>query len=95
MALQPVTIHMEKDKVKVDPPVVDLSKENRDTINWVTEPKGQPFLVCFDGRSPFRRNHFDQANSNSGGIEDPSETVYKYTVEFQGQVLDPGVVIRP
>lgn len=95
MPPQHVNIHMVGGALTVSPPVVDLSIGNGDTIQWATHPLGQPFLVCFGASSPFARHHFDQANPASGPIVAPPHGVYKYTVEYQNQRLDPGVVIKP
>jgi hypothetical protein len=95
MPAKHVTIDIHQGSLRVIPPVVEVFGHTLDTIVWETRPLGNPFLVCFGAKSPFGRSHFDHTNPASGPIVTLEESVYKYTVEFQGQVLDPGVVIKP
>jgi hypothetical protein len=95
MAVKKVHIRVFHGVLCVPQPVVRLSKGKKDTIEWKCTPANQPFLVCFGERSPFKYTHFHNGRPKSGPIGRgiPPGSVYKYSVEFQGKVLDPGVII--
>ena len=95
MGVKYVNISMQRGQIKVSPPVVKPSKLNRDTIEWRARPATSPFLVCLGDRSPFLRRHFSTGRAASGQIRAsiPVGSIFKYSVEFQGKVLDPGMII--
>ncbi len=64
-------------------------------IKWVCNSTDKDFYICFAGDSPFEQRHFHRGNSCSGRVKPGATGRYKYTVEIDGQILDPQVIVRP
>jgi len=74
-------------------------------LQWAGENREMEFFICFAGMSPFARRHYSNLHPASGPvlygpragefINGGEGTCYKYSVEVDGQVLDPGIIVRP
>jgi hypothetical protein len=73
--------------------VVDRDKGDYE-VEWVC-PSGKQYYVCFVYESPFEQRHFHSGNGRSGRAKDTATGRYKYTVEVDGQILDPTIIIKP
>jgi len=58
-----------------------------------------PFRIDFKGNSPFYEDQFDDTNPYSGlvrrSVVSAKDRTYKYTIDINGKILDPGVIIDP
>jgi hypothetical protein len=68
--------------------------ENLEVV-WLCNAPGKTFHICFPKGSPFIQAHFSSGDNHSGRIKPDVSGPYKYTVEIDGQVLDPTVIIKP
>jgi hypothetical protein len=95
MAVKPVTIKKGLTRLMVHPFVQDVSIADGDQVEWQCD---EDFLVCFD-ETPFDESHFSRARKRSGPmtttVEGGEEKYCKYSVEINGQWLDPGIIVRP
>ena len=73
-----------------------LDRSKNEAILWVSSV---PFRIDFRGDSPFYEDQFDSTHAHSGlarrNIVGSKVRTYKYSIEINGQVLDPGVKIDP
>jgi hypothetical protein len=80
-------------RVDADPIVIDRTQGgNNVEIVWLCS---QTFYICFPNDSPFQQRHYGSLDNHSGPILPGASGTYKYTVEIDGQILDPQVIIRP
>jgi hypothetical protein len=81
--------------VSPDPTYISKSKE---VAHWRTSPRGQDFLVVFEGDSPFDDWYFHRGQSTSRTtVANPGSTPHKYTVFTArgAHKYDPGIIINP
>lgn len=80
----------------VDQDSVNVSKNNKDKVQW-SGPGPGDWLVVFDGPSPFERDYFTPAYpGNTDIVVEPSDYEYKYTVYVDGKKgVDPIIIVRP
>ena len=76
----------------------ELKYKGNEQIEWVITPPDVPFTVKFkeETGSPFEGKKFNNTNNISGPpIYDPGEKdrYYAYTLDVQGHIIDPGVII--
>lgn len=90
-----VTITYRDGIISVDQDPIELWSTNGDTLEWVPVPSNLEFTVCFDRESPFYDRHFHHYKTQSGPINKGATGRYKYCIEVDGKILDPGVLIRP
>jgi hypothetical protein len=73
-----------------------LDRAKNEAILWISSA---PFHIDFHGDSPFYENQFDNTHPHSGlarrNILGSTVRTYKYSIEINGQILDPGVKIDP
>jgi hypothetical protein len=73
-----------------------LNRVKYEEILWTSAEK---FRIDFKGDSPFYEDQFDSTNANSGlvrrSVVSSSARTYKYTIDINGKILDPGVIIDP
>jgi hypothetical protein len=96
MATKTITIRKGQTEPEVNPFTVDVSIKAGDDVEWKCGEDGD-FLVCFDD-TPFDESHFHKARKRSGPIKitlKEGEKYCKYSVEINGQWLDPGIIVRP
>jgi hypothetical protein len=95
MATKTITIRKGQTEPEVNPFTVDVSIKAGDDVEWQCD---EDVLVCFD-ETPFDESHFSRARKRSGPItttvEGGEEKYCKYSVEINGQWLDPGIIVRP
>jgi hypothetical protein len=77
-----------------DPVIVDKTKHEE--VVWESD---YPFRIDFEGESPFYESQFDHTNRVSGlvrrGVLGSKYHEYKYTIEVNGEKLDPKILIFP
>jgi|SRR5574342_42918 hypothetical protein len=56
---------------------------------------GKPFKINFNGNSPFASDQFDETKPDSGQVVKKFKGVYKYSVEVNGKILDPTIIVEP
>ncbi len=78
----------------VDQDPVTVDRLNYEEVEWVGA-NGQGFYVCFVDESPFEQRHFHSSNSRSGQATAGATGRYKYSVEINGKILDPTIIIKP
>lgn len=78
----------------IDQDPVIVNRDNYEEVEWVG-PDGQEYYVCFVAESPFEQRHFHSRNRRSGLARDGATGRYKYTVEVNGKILDPTIIIKP
>jgi hypothetical protein len=64
-------------------------------IVWLCNAPGKIFHICFPKGSPFQQAHFSSEDNHSGKIKPDASGPYKYSIEVEGEVLDPTVIIKP
>jgi plastocyanin len=78
----------------VDSEPMEVDWQRGEHIEW--DFGGKPFKITFkDGISPFTESEFDHTRPYSGQVVVKKEGVYKYTVEANGKILDPTVIVEP
>jgi hypothetical protein len=73
-----------------------LNRLRNEEILWIST---EPFRIDFKEGSPFYEDQFDSTNAYSGlvrrSVLSSKNRIYKYSIEINGQILDPGVQIDP
>jgi hypothetical protein len=91
--------HRQGQKPAVDLDVVELDRNNGGNnveIVWTCDHPEKNFYICFkDGRSPFNSLHYSNTNNHTGTITKDAAGEYRYSVEIDGKVLDPTIIVRP
>jgi hypothetical protein len=88
--------HHEGGKPSVDHEEITLDRTQGDEMHWICDHPGKKFRVTFDKESPFARSTFDETDYQSGPIRpDARRGAYKYSVEINGHVHDPKVIVQP
>ena len=68
----------------------------QDEIHWICDHPGKKFTIRFKKDSPFASGTFDETNYNSGptlaGVRSGD---FYYSVEIDGQINDPKVIVQP
>ncbi|PYX87397.1 MAG: hypothetical protein DMG68_11835 [Acidobacteria bacterium] len=82
-------------KPAVDQETIEIWSTKGEEIEWACDHPGQEFYICFEGKSPFQQQHYHSKNNRSGPIQSGASGSYKYSVEVDGHVLDPTVIIKP
>ncbi|HVO61456.1 MAG TPA: hypothetical protein VMT53_11010 [Terriglobales bacterium] len=90
-----VTVSFENGMPSVDPEPIEIWSTKNESVEWVAEPRDLAFTICFAAESPFSERHFHEHRPASGPIKTGATGRYKYTIEVNGVILDPGVIIRP
>lgn len=88
-------LHRPGNKPAVDQDKIEIWSTRNEEVEWVCDHPGQEFYICFEKRSPFQQQHFHSGNNRSGPIQPGASGSYKYSIEVNGQVLDPTVIIKP
>ena len=85
-----------KPKIAPDFDLVVVDKTKGEEVVWVSD---LPFRIDFEGESPFYESQFDRTNFRSGlvrrGVLGSKFREYKYTIEVNGEKLDPKILIFP
>lgn len=86
----------------VDKPQIELDRDlggGNAEIVWTCDTPGKAFNINFkNGRTPFQSATFSNIKNHSGvitGSATGTHGPYKYSVEIEGQVLDPTIIVRP
>ena len=87
--------HHEGAAPTVDQDRIELRSDLGDEMNWTCDHPGKRFRVTFVGRSPFASSTFNEVNYRSGPIVSGATGEYKYSVEIDGKINDPKVIIQP
>lgn len=88
--------HHEGTAPTVDKDPIYLRSDLGDQMNWACDHPGKIFHVTFlNGRSPFARSTFDNDHPESGAIKPGATGEYKYSVEIDGHINDPRIIIQP
>jgi hypothetical protein len=90
-----VVQHHEGNTPTVDQVDITLDRLLGDELQWSCDHPGKKFRIDFGGRSPFERSTFDDQNYQSGPIRPDAHGPYKYSVEIDGKINDPRVIIQP
>lgn len=90
-----VTVSLENGHPCVDEDPIEIWSDKGESIQWVPEPADLKFTVCFAAESPFAERHFHEHRPASGPVNKGATGRYKYTIEVDGVILDPGVIVRP
>jgi hypothetical protein len=91
-----VVQHHEGTAPSVDQDTIYLRSDLGDEMVWTCDHPSKNFRVTFEtGRSPFASATFDNRNSHSGPILPGATGPYKYSVEIDGHINDPRVIIQP
>jgi hypothetical protein len=76
-----------------DPVVIDRRKGGDNVeIVWLCS---KSFSICFPSGSPFQQRYYGSGDNYTGAIVQDASGTYNYTVEINGQMLDPQIIIRP
>ncbi len=85
-----------KPKVAAEHEIVVIDRTKDEEVIWVSE---LPFRIDFKDGSPFYEDQFNHANRRSGlvrrGVLSSRYRGYKYTIEVNGETLDPQIMIFP
>jgi hypothetical protein len=80
----------------VDQDTIYPNSDLGDQMVWNCNHPSKSFRVIFDrGRSPFASSTFDNQNCHSGPIQPGATGEYKYSVEIDGHINDPRIIIQP
>lgn len=88
-------LHRPGGKPAVDQDEIEIWSTKGEEVEWSCDHAGQEFYICFGGKSPFKQRHFHSRNNQSGPVRPGASGSYKYSIEIDGQVLDPTVIIKP
>lgn len=77
----------------VDCEPMELDWQLGEEIRW--DCGGKPFKITFEGGSPFAESQFDEKHPDSGPVTQQFRRQYKYSIEVNGKVTDPTVIIEP
>jgi hypothetical protein len=77
----------------VDSEPMEVDWQLGEHIEW--DFGGKPFKIKFKGDSPFAATEFDEKNPNSGPVIKKFKGAYRYSVEANGKILDPTVIVEP
>jgi hypothetical protein len=73
-----------------------LSRLKNQEVLWIST---EPFRIDFNADSPFYEDQFDSTNAYSGlvrrSVLSSKDKRYKYTIDINGQTLDPQIIIDP
>ena len=97
ITLNPPSGSDKKPTVSVSPPdPVHVSKSKNQEVVW-TSSQNLPFTVIMEPGTPFSGSKFTQSANHSGVpvlTPDPGAEIYfKYLVEVEGNIADPGVFV--
>jgi|SRR6476659_1571099 hypothetical protein len=88
--------HREGTAPTVDNDPIYLRSDLGDQMNWACDHPGKTFRITFlNDRSPFARTTFDNQHPDSGPIQPGATGEYKYSVEIDGHINDPKIIIQP
>ncbi len=97
--IKKVVITLDKNRnprVDKENETIVLNRTKNEEILWISTEK---FRIDFKEGSPFYEDQFDSTNSYSGlarrSVLTSKDRTYKYTIDINGQILDPGVKIDP
>jgi len=79
----------------VDLDSVEIWGPQGDEVEWTCDAADKEFHVRFEGNSPFEQNHYHSKNNRSGKVKPNASGRYKYTVDIDGKILDPTVIVHP
>ncbi len=98
-AKQPVKVtikHTAGNPPTIDKNRVKLSSSGKDEVEWQPDPADLKFVVCFEKDTPFSSWHFHPGQRQSGPPTVGARgEPYKYTIEVDGDRLDPEIKIDP
>lgn len=92
--IKKVTVTFSNGMPSVDQDPIEVNRTNSESIQWVASPANLQFSVCFPTESPFSRRHYHEHRPASGPVKAGAIGRYKYTIEVDGVLLDPAVIIR-
>ena len=87
--------HHEGNAPTVDKDTIILRSDLGDQMNWICDHPGKKFRVTFEGKTPFASFTFDDQNYQSGPIQPGATGEYKYSVEIDGHINDPRIIVQP
>ena len=88
--------HHEGGVPSVDQDDIVLDRRLGEEVQWNCDHPEKAFRVVFTDGSPFASSTFDEKNNSSGPIQiNAKSRAYKYSVEIDGKVYDPRVIIQP
>jgi hypothetical protein len=96
--IKKVVISVKNGKPHVDEgqETIVVNRQNNEEVLWVSTVK---FRIDFKGDSPFYEDQFDDQNTYSGlarrSIIASKDRRYKYSIDINGKILDPGIIIDP
>ena len=96
-AVQPIVVSVLPDGTPaVDQPTTVIWSTHSQEVRWVAADPKTVFHICFKDKSPFDKGrHFHSSDGRSGKITAGASGSYDYSVEINGKILDPTVVIKP
>jgi hypothetical protein len=89
-----VIVSYKNGEIAVHPSSVSIEKAKNEHVQWVADGDFD-FVVRFDTETPFGSKTFHRQNSASGKARPEAIGTYKYSVEVNGNTLDPDVIVRP
>jgi len=96
ITLNPPSGSSKQPTVSVNPETVRIHKSKNEEVVW-TSPQNLPFTVIMEPGTPFKGSKFTQSAAHSGVpvlTPDPGAEIYfKYLVEVEGNIADPGVFV--
>lgn len=93
-----VTVHIRHNPgnaPSVDQDEAHISSTQGDEIEWICDAPGKDFHVRFNDKSPFQQNHYHSKNNRTGRVKSDASGKFKYSVEIDGKILDPTVIVHP
>jgi len=80
---------------RVEPDQVTVNRLEDERVVWQAD-KGVNFTICFCEETPFESFHFHPCLPTSGSVRKAAlGREYKYSVEVNGKLIDPKVVVYP
>jgi len=97
--IKKVVITLDKNgqpQVDAESETIVLNRQKNEEVLWIST---ESFRIDFNGDSPFDEDQFDHTHGNSGLIRrsviSSKDKIYKYTIDINGKILDPGIIIDP
>lgn len=88
-------LHNPGAKPGVDQDSIEIWSTKGEQVEWACDNPSKEFYICFGENTPFQQQHFHSTGNKSGPIKSGASGKYKYSIEIDGQVLDPTVIIKP
>jgi plastocyanin len=87
--------HNPGDTPSVDQDSVHISATEGDEVEWICDAPDKDFHVRFQQESPFEQNYYHRNNNRTGRVKSNATGTYKYSVDIDGKILDPTVIVHP